>query len=134
MSDTSTASNSGPGYAKHPGHTIRLEPCPQRVRAVLNGETIADTTRALAMLEGDYEPRYYVPRDDVRSDLVSATETDTYCPFKGTASYWTFTTGDRVSEDAAWSYETPYDEMMAIKGYFCFYDDRVDDLIIDDPA
>ena len=132
MSVTPTADNSGPGYAKHPEHTLNLEPFSGGVRVVANGKTIADTTQALVMREGDYAPRYYIPPADVRSDLVTPSATETYCPFKGKASYWTFTVGGRANEDVAWSYETPYDEMLAIKEYFSFYEDRVDEMIIGD--
>lgn len=134
MSTTAATENSGPGYAKHPEHTITIKPTTQRVRAVLNGETIADTTRALVMQEGTYAPCYYVPRADVRENLITPTATDSYCPFKGIASYWTFSVEEKVAVDAAWSYQNPYDEVMEIKGHLAFYPDRVDELAIDGAA
>jgi uncharacterized protein (DUF427 family) len=134
MSTTTTKSNSGPGYKIHPKHRLRNEATAQRVRAVFNGETIADTTRALVLWEADYPACYYIPREDVRDDLITGSETDTYCPFKGTASYWTFEVDGKVAEDAAWSYETPFDEVMELKGRLAFYTDRVDELVVDDPG
>ncbi len=132
MSVTQNGSNSGPGYVKQKAHTLTLEPVPQRIRVIINGETVADTKRALELTESNCPPRYYFPRTDVRNVGLTTSATDTYCPFKGTASYWAFTVGDRVAEDAAWSYEEPYDEMLSIKGYFCFYDERVDEVIVGD--
>jgi len=134
MSSTQAASNSGPGYAKHPEHKLNLVPCEGRVHVVSNGETVADTTQALVMQEGDYAPRYYIPRADVRGDLVTSTDTETYCPFKGRASYWSFTVDGTIAEDAAWSYEDPYDEMLGITGYFSFYEERVDALTVESPG
>lgn len=132
MNATVGEGNPGPGYKMHPRHTLRIEPAAKRVRAVLNGETVADTTRALVMWEADYPPCYYIPRADVRNDLIADSTTDTYCPFKGAASYWTFEVDGKIARDAAWSYETPFDEVAEIKGYLAFYPDRVDELTVED--
>ena len=59
-------------------------------------------------------------------DRLDATLTETVCPFKGSASYWSATLGDETHRDLAWAYEDPIDGMERIAGYVCFYDERVD--------
>ena len=72
----------------HPGWT---EPCPRRVRAVLDGVAVADSTRALLLLEAGHLPVSYPPPEDVRTDLLEATDKRSHCPYKGEASYWSVT-------------------------------------------
>lgn len=123
---------SGPGYAKHPSHLVETEPCPKRVRVMFNGETIADSTAVLLMRESRHTPVYYFPADDVRMDLFTATDHHTYCPFKGEASYWSVTAGDRTAENAVWGYLDPYVEVDQLQGYVAFYWDRMDAWFEDD--
>ncbi len=123
---TATQSNPAPGFVKHPGYSIKLEPCAKRVRVFLGDECIAESTATLLMCEGRYVPIYYFPRDDVRMDLLKRTDHHTYCPFKGEASYWTVNAGGKSAENAVWGYNTPYDEMAALKDYVAFYWDRMD--------
>ncbi len=107
-------------------YRIDLEPSPKRVRVVFGGETVADSTRAVVMIEPRHQPVHYFPRDDVRMDLMERTGHRSHCPFKGDASYWTLEVGDRVAEDAVWSYEEPFEAISAIKDYLAFYRDRMD--------
>ncbi len=116
-------SNSGPGYLEHPEHRVAVEPFRGRVVVEVGGEPIADTREALALEEGNYPPVLYVPRRDVRMDRLVKTTLTTHCPFKGDASYFSVEGG---AENAVWSYETPYDEVMSIKDYLAFYPNRVD--------
>jgi uncharacterized protein (DUF427 family) len=120
-------SNSGPGYTRHPEHRVEVERANERVTVRFNGEVIADSTNAIRLREADYPPVYYVPRRDVRMDRLIRTEHHTYCPFKGDASYFSLSSG-RTAENAVWSYETPYDEVIAIKDHLAFYPDRVDSI------
>ena len=90
-----------------------------------NGEVIADSVEAIRLEEGDYAPVYYFPRKDVRMERLSRTAHHTYCPFKGTASYFSLKGG---AENAVWTYETPYDEMLAIKELVAFYSDKVESI------
>ncbi len=108
------------------GYEIRIEDCPRRVRAIFNGVPIADSVQAKVLIEGRLPPVYYFPRADTRMDLLHATSQRTYCPFRGNASYWTVAVGERTAENAAWSYEDPYEEATAIKGYVAFYRERMD--------
>lgn len=116
----------GPGYARKPGHLVRFEPTPKRIRAELGGETVFDTTRAQILFETGYVPVYYVPREDAATDLFTKTDETTHCPFKGDATYYTVSAGGKGAENAAWSYERPFDEVAGIGGYLAFYWNRLD--------
>jgi uncharacterized protein (DUF427 family) len=115
-----------PGFKSNPDYRITFEPSPRRVRAVFNGETIADSTAAHLLFETRHLPIYYFPRADVRFDLLRATDHSTYCPYKGTASYWSIAAGDRMSENAVWGYPEPFAEVAAVEDYVAFYWNRVD--------
>ena len=119
-------SGPGPGFAKTPDHYVRVEPSPRRVRAVIGGETIADSTRMSLLHEANHLPVYYFPLEDVRLDLMAKTDTSTHCPYKGDASYWSLTLGGRSVDDILWSYETPFDEVPELAGLAAFYWKKVD--------
>ena len=104
----------------------RLEACPFRVRVEFGGVTIADTTRALRLLETSHPPTYYLPPEDVRLDLLEGNRQRSFCEFKGDAGYWDLSVGTQVSRDAAWSYSAPSGPYAALRGYFAFYPSRVD--------
>ena len=108
------------------GHPIAIEDNPNRIRVVLGGFIIAETTEALTLREGSLPPVQYIPRKDVHMDLLDATRHRTHCPYKGDASYFTASSGGMVVENAAWSYETPFDSVSRIAGYVAFYPDKVD--------
>ncbi len=108
-----------PGRAQE-GYRITLKPEPRRIRAELQGETVADSGRVLIMHETRLAPVFYFPREDVRMDLLEKSDRHTHCPFKGNASYWTVGAGDKSAKEAAWSYETPYDESSGVKEYIAF--------------
>ena len=108
-----------------PAPHITSDPAGARVRVTVKGEVLADTRNALAMKEGAYPVVYYVPRKDVKMERLERTEHRTFCPFKGHASYWSFKGG---AENAVWSYEDPYDDMLAIKERLAFYPDKVDSI------
>jgi uncharacterized protein (DUF427 family) len=109
----------------HP-HRIIVEPVDGTVRVAVDGITVAESATARVLREGSLPPRYYLPRDDVRTDLLVRTDSTTTCPFKGAASYWTLELGDRRHVDVVWSYETPIPEMAEIADLLCFYNDRVE--------
>lgn len=117
---------SAPGFKTNPDYRIAFERSPRRVRVTFNGETVADSAAMHLLFETRHLPVYYFPRADVRMDLLRATEHQTYCPYKGTASYWSIAVGNRVSENAVWGYPEPFDEVAAVKDYVAFYWDRVD--------
>jgi uncharacterized protein (DUF427 family) len=105
---------------------VRIEPCARRIRVFVAGVAVADTTRALYLFEQGHLPVYYLPFEDVRSDLLHATETTSHCPRKGDASYWSIKVGDDVRTDAVWGYPNPLPACPDISGYVAFYWNRVD--------
>lgn len=108
-------------------HTLYFEDSPKRVRVVFNGETIADSRRVKLLHETGLLPIYYFPREDVRMDLLEETDHTTHCPFKGDASYWSVRVGDRVAENAVWSYPEPLESAPPIAGYLAFYWKKMDE-------
>lgn len=104
----------------------RLEVVPERLRVIFNGITIADTTNGLRVLETSHPPSYYIPRADVRADLLMPEARRTICEYKGVASYWTIAAGDKTASHAAWSYESPNAAFAALKGHLCFYANLVE--------
>ncbi|HLY45045.1 MAG TPA: DUF427 domain-containing protein [Stellaceae bacterium] len=114
------------GFKSNPDYKITFETSPRRVRVKFNGEWVADSTKARLLFETRHLPVYYFPRGDVRMDLMAPTDHHTFCPYKGTAAYWTLRVGDRVAENAVWGYPEPYDEVAAIGDFVAFYWDRVD--------
>lgn len=109
-----------------PDHPIAVTPNPKRVRVVVGGVIVAETTRALTLKEASYPPVQYVPREDIEADLFERSERRSHCPYKGDASYLTITAGGLVRRDAAWSYEKPHPAMSAIAGHVAFYPEKVD--------
>ncbi|MBD3896456.1 DUF427 domain-containing protein [Halomonas sp. ML-15] len=97
---------------------ITLHPHARRVRVIIDGTLLADTTRAIELRERGYPPRQYLPRDDVQMDLLTRSDTVTHCPFKGDAVY--FSLGER--RDVAWSYEQPAEGMEEIVERLAFYE------------
>jgi uncharacterized protein (DUF427 family) len=114
------------GFKTNPDYKITLEPSPRRVRVSFNGETIADSTNARLLFETRHLPVYYFPRADVRMELLTPTDHHTFCPYKGSASYWTIKVGDWTSENAVWGYPDPFEEVAKISDFVAFYWDRVD--------
>ena len=114
------------GWHHNPSYSIDFDPLPARVQALLNRETVADTTAARVMYELGHAPVYYLPREDVNMALLEPTDRDTYCPYKGHASYWTVRVGTRTAENAIWSYEIPHRELAQVSGYMGFYWGRMD--------
>ncbi len=104
----------------------RAEPSPRRVRVRAGGEWIADTTRALLLLEQGLTPVYYLPKAEVRMELLEPSPKRTRCESKGEASYYTLRVGDRVEESVAWSYEQPPAGLEPLVDYVAFYWDRMD--------
>lgn len=101
-------------------HWIHIEQSPRRVRVVFGGETIADSNRALLLREARCLPVYYFSEEDVRTDLMQASEHRTRCPYKGVAAYWTLRAGAKSAESAAWSYTDPLHACATIKNHYAF--------------
>lgn len=113
-------------FERPPEYHIEVEPAGRRVRVVFAGVTVADSGNALVLHETRLPSVFYLPRDDVRMDLMERTDYRTHCPFKGDAAYWTLRVGDAVAENVLWSYEDPLPEVHPIRDYVAFYRNRMD--------
>ena len=113
---------------KVPGddHPITIEPNPHRVRVLIGGVIVAETTKAKTLREANLRPVQYIPREDLEADLFEASRTTSHCPYKGDASYLSAMAGGLTSRDCAWSYEHPFPAVAAIAGHVAFYPDRVE--------
>jgi uncharacterized protein (DUF427 family) len=103
------------------GHRITVERSDRHVRVVQGGEVLADSDRALVLRETGCPERYYIPPEDVRLDLLTPSDTQTYCPFKGTAAYWSRPGAD----DLVWAYPDPKPDVAGIRDHLCFYEVEV---------
>lgn len=99
----------------------RLERTDKPVEVIFAGEVVARTTRAFRVLETSHPPVYYLPREDVRADVLAPADGSSVCEFKGAATYWTVKVGAREARQAAWSYEHPTAPFAPIAGYVAFY-------------
>jgi uncharacterized protein (DUF427 family) len=106
----------------------------RRVRVHLRGTLLADSTRARMLIESGLPVRWYLPREDVRTDLLEPSETTTRCPYKGVAAYWSVRLEGRLEQDIAWAYPEPAHDAEAVRGLLCFFDDRVDLAVEGAPA
>jgi len=104
-----------------PDHPITISPTRGKVRVTVAGRIVAESTRALQLEENGYPPVYYVPRNDADLSLLVPTTHYTYCPYKGDCTYFSVPIGGPKSDNAVWTYETPYDAVANIKEYLAFY-------------
>ena len=107
-------------------HPITITPTSGRVQVRINGELVADTRAALGLAESTYPVVQYIPLGDVDPAVLACTDTHTYCPYKGEASYYSVTAGDVTVEDVIWTYEKPYPAVAAIAGHVAFYPNMAD--------
>jgi uncharacterized protein (DUF427 family) len=96
------------------------------VRVAAAGQTVAETRRPRLLFETGLPTRYYIPKADVRMDLLTPTDSETQCPYKGKARYWSVGSGDKVEKDIAWSYPYPIPECPKIENLVAFYNERAD--------
>ena len=124
MPDAGT--NPAPGFVNKPEHRVRLTPAGRRIVVTLGGETVADSLSAILCEESGHDPVYYVPMVATRADAFTATARSSSCPDRGTASCWSISAGGTSAENAAWSYDLPYDECAALAKHVAFYGDKVE--------
>jgi uncharacterized protein (DUF427 family) len=113
-------------HVRSPYARIDILPTSRNVRVSLGDTVLAESTHAHALFETGLPPRWYVPRVDVRMDLLAPSDTVTHCPYKGQAEHLSARVGDAEVEDVAWSYPSPLPESARIAGLIAFYDDRVE--------
>jgi uncharacterized protein (DUF427 family) len=107
-------------------HPITVDAFDQLVTVRFGGRVIARTDQALVLQESRYAPVFYLPMDAVDAGVLEPTSHETYCPYKGDASYYSLRDGDAVAENAVWSYVTPYDSVSEIAGRVAFYPNPVE--------
>jgi uncharacterized protein (DUF427 family) len=108
------------GHPRNPYHRVDSLPTSRRLRVEVGGEVLVDTTDTVFVAETSLAPKLYVHRDHVRMDLLEPSDTTTYCPYKGTASYWSARVGGEMVADVAWSYEDPLPESLPLAGLLSF--------------
>lgn len=113
-------------HPRDPYTRIDILPSSRHVRIEIDGVTVAESSNAALLFETGLPVRYYLPKTHVRLDLLTHTDSETHCPYKGQAEYWSVRTGDTVHEDIAWSYPTPLPESLGVAGHIAFYDEKVD--------
>ena len=115
-----------------PDHPITLTGQEGHVQALYNGHLIADSEDVIWLKEASYKPVPYFPRADVEMGFLAKTSLDTYCPYKGHASYFTVNMDGHIAENAVWSYETPHEAMELIRGRLAFYPNHVEIHVVGD--
>jgi uncharacterized protein (DUF427 family) len=113
-------------HARDPYTRIDILDSSRHVEVKIGGVTVADSCRPRLVFETGSPVRTYLPKTDVRMDLLSPTGTATRCPYKGTASYWSVTVDGTTYDDLVWSYASPLPESTKIAGLVAFYDEKVD--------
>jgi len=111
-------------HARDPYHRVDVLRSSRHVRVELDGAVVAETDRPLLLVETGLPPRWYVPRSDVRLELLTPTDTQSTCPYKGVASYFTVTVAGTEHEDIVWSYNAPWPECPKIEQAMCFFNER----------
>ena len=111
-----------------PDHPITVERNLKRVVVSIDGSVLADSRDALILREAGYPVVQYIPRKDVDMTLLERSAHTTYCPYKGDCSYFSVPSGGERAINAVWTYEAPYDAVVAIRNHLAFYPDRVDAL------
>lgn len=114
-----------PGHRKWPDHRVEEQRLKERMRVEAAGRTVADSSDVIRVREDRHPDRYYFPRSDIDMSRLQRTDSTTECPFKGTAHYYSVNVADNHLEDAAWTYEEPYEEHSALKDRVAFYQDKV---------
>ncbi|HSV40510.1 MAG TPA: DUF427 domain-containing protein [Nocardioidaceae bacterium] len=102
-------------------HPITIDPYPQRLVVRVGDTVVADTMASLILNEANHAPVHYLPLDDVQASFLRRSEHQSFCPWKGDASYYDLIVDGQELLNAIWVYEEPYDAMAQIKGHVAFY-------------
>ena len=113
-------------HPRDPYTRVDIVPSSRRVRVEIDGVTVADSTNAFFLFETNLPTRYYLPKTDVKFDLLTPTDTSTHCPYKGTARYWSVEVNGETHKDIVWGYDAPLPESQKILGLVSFYNEKVD--------
>ncbi len=107
-------------------HPITTKAIPDHVEVFWRGRKILDTFDAVELKEASYPPVLYLPRGDAEMSLFARSATETRCPYKGVANYFSLADGDATEKDAVWTYETPKAGVESIKERLAFYPNKVE--------
>lgn len=118
-------------HPRDPYHRVDVLHSSRHVQVVMLGEVVADSRRPRMLLETGLPARFYLPAADARMDLLLPSETRSQCPYKGSAKHWSVRVGDTIAKDVAWTYQYPIAECPKIENLVCFYDERVDQVLVD---
>jgi uncharacterized protein (DUF427 family) len=113
-------------HPKDPYHRVDVLESSRHVKVKVGGEVVAETQRPKILFETGLPPRYYIPPEDVREDVLLKSEKTTQCPYKGIASYYSVEAGGERVEDLVWYYPEPIPETTTIKGHLAFFNEKVD--------
>ena len=113
-------------HARDPYKRVDTMLSSRHVQVVINGETVADTHAPTLLFETSLPVRYYIPKTDIRMDLLTPTDRVTRCPYKGASNYYSVTVGDEEAENIAWYYTYPTSESGKIAGLVSFFNERAD--------
>ncbi|WP_433185408.1 DUF427 domain-containing protein [Actinoallomurus sp. CA-150999] len=106
------------------GHDIEVTPGSDQVVVRIKDTVVATSSRPVVLTETGCPARYYLPPEDVKTDLFRPSATTSHCPFKGDARYWSVETGDGVAEDVVWSYPEPFPRVEEITGLLAFWTEK----------
>ena len=114
-----------PGHQKWPDHKVRENQLHDHMQVRVGEELIADSNDIIRVDEDGQPPRFYFPREDVKMDKLVNSDTETECPFKGHARYFSIEADGQKLTDAVWSYDQPYDEHADLQQRLAFYSDKM---------
>ncbi len=118
-------------HPRDPYHRVDVLHSSRHVVVTMLGEVVAETRRPRMLFETNLPTRYYIPKADVRMDLLRPSDTTSRCPYKGLASYWSVRVGNQLAHDIAWTYAAPVPECPKIEDLVCFFDERVESVVVD---
>src|SRR5829696_6480478 len=114
------------GHPRDPYHRVDILESSQHVKLLVNGEVAAGTYRPKLLFETSLPARYYIPPEDVRTELLVPSETKTICVYKGVALYWSVKVGDETFEDLVWFNPEPLPEAQKVKDHLCSYGEKIE--------
>jgi uncharacterized protein (DUF427 family) len=117
-------------HPRDPHTRVDILASSRHVRVEIDGVTVAESRSPRILFETGLPPRYYLPLTDIKTELLRPSSSQSHCPYKGTASYWSIDCGTSLHEDIVWIYRTPLPESQKVAGLAAFYDEKVD-LFID---
>lgn len=114
------------GHPRNPYHRIDTIQSSRHIRVEVDGVTVAETNRPFLLFETGLPTRYYIPKEDVNFDYLTPTDTETICPYKGFAAYWSVNVNGTEHKDLVWGYPHPFSQQSQLKDAVAFYNEKLD--------